>query len=429
MIKKIVIRDVASFDHEGVTFDDLQKVNIVYGGNGTGKTTVSRYLKNLKDRIVFPNAEQYRYHHCNIELDGNLEDWNILVYNSDFKEENLKEDMPGIFTLGEDYVAYGEKFDKEYLPMVEAFQRNELSEEDQWRLYELHQELQGKFDIVKRYTPSVDTINSMLKERGYSNFSIQMSPTEEKCYQIQREDGSFVFNSLSEGETTFITFLYFMQVVNNPVEDEDAVKKKTFVVIDDPMSSLDAQAMDVVGSMVRQLFEKVRNAEETSEIQQVLVMTHNLEFLKQVAPRQKSKDTHHWRLMKKGSASNLIDFREKRPVSGGYEQLWEELKDASDTLDSTRLPNIMRSIIETYFVKFGGYNKRKLFNGDYVTRTEDKTVVESFCKWLDDGSHGGEEDLFAGDPQMKNERNMEKFRRFFMLMGQGEHYSMMMRVD
>ena len=44
MIKRITIRDVASYDKEGVTFDNLTKVNIIYGGNGTGKTTVSRVL-------------------------------------------------------------------------------------------------------------------------------------------------------------------------------------------------------------------------------------------------------------------------------------------------------------------------------------------------------------------------------------------------
>ena len=42
MIKKIVIRDVASYDHDGATFENLSKVNFIYGGNGTGKTTVSR---------------------------------------------------------------------------------------------------------------------------------------------------------------------------------------------------------------------------------------------------------------------------------------------------------------------------------------------------------------------------------------------------
>lgn len=44
MIKKIVLKDIASYDHDGVTFVDLQKVNFIYGGNGTGKITLSRVL-------------------------------------------------------------------------------------------------------------------------------------------------------------------------------------------------------------------------------------------------------------------------------------------------------------------------------------------------------------------------------------------------
>ena len=130
MIKKIVIKDVASYDHKGCTFDDLAKVNIIYGGNGTGKTTMSRYLKNIEERIVFPNAEQYRYKQCQIELDDEINDWHILVYNRDFRDESLKEDMPGIFTLGEDYVNYENKLTHEFIPMVVIPSR----EGRQWRI-------------------------------------------------------------------------------------------------------------------------------------------------------------------------------------------------------------------------------------------------------------------------------------------------------
>lgn len=31
MIKRIVIKDIATFDSEGITIDDLQKVNFIYG--------------------------------------------------------------------------------------------------------------------------------------------------------------------------------------------------------------------------------------------------------------------------------------------------------------------------------------------------------------------------------------------------------------
>ena len=41
MIKRIVIKDTATFDSTGVELDNLQKVNFIYGGNACGKTTIS----------------------------------------------------------------------------------------------------------------------------------------------------------------------------------------------------------------------------------------------------------------------------------------------------------------------------------------------------------------------------------------------------
>ena len=57
MIKKIVIKDVASYDAEGVVLDDLRKVNFIYGGNGTGKTTISRVLGSVNPEVEFPGCE------------------------------------------------------------------------------------------------------------------------------------------------------------------------------------------------------------------------------------------------------------------------------------------------------------------------------------------------------------------------------------
>ena len=36
MIKKIEIKDIATFDHKGIEIDELKKVNVIYGSNGTG---------------------------------------------------------------------------------------------------------------------------------------------------------------------------------------------------------------------------------------------------------------------------------------------------------------------------------------------------------------------------------------------------------
>lgn len=66
MIKKIVIRDVATYDKEGVVFDDLRKVNFIYGGNGIGKTTISRVL----DADNREDIKEKCYPHCEVEWAG-----------------------------------------------------------------------------------------------------------------------------------------------------------------------------------------------------------------------------------------------------------------------------------------------------------------------------------------------------------------------
>ena len=91
MIKKITIRDVATFDKKGIVMDNLQKVNIVYGGNGAGKTTTSRVLeygyapKGHKQTADTTIVKPWKYPTCEVDWDG--EPAKVLVYNKDFRED------------------------------------------------------------------------------------------------------------------------------------------------------------------------------------------------------------------------------------------------------------------------------------------------------------------------------------------------------
>ena len=88
MIKSIKIQKEASFKEE-VLIENLQKVNIIYGANGTGKSTISKVLSDTDGK----------YPECYVEwADGTPLD--VLAYNKDFRDRNFIENMPGIFTLG-----------------------------------------------------------------------------------------------------------------------------------------------------------------------------------------------------------------------------------------------------------------------------------------------------------------------------------------
>ena len=109
MIRRVTLRDVATFSSEGATLNDLQRVNFVYGGNGCGKTTISRLLATVSGQKIQDSSDNSytvrgtgKYRNCEVEWTGRPV--KVLVYNKDFREKNLKENIPGVFTLGKESV-------------------------------------------------------------------------------------------------------------------------------------------------------------------------------------------------------------------------------------------------------------------------------------------------------------------------------------
>lgn len=92
MINKIVMRNVASYQDETILKTD-KKVNLIYGLNGTGKSTLSGFLYNTRDS---------RYSDC--EMDGLRSTDRVLVYNQQFITDNFyeTENINGIFTLSKE---------------------------------------------------------------------------------------------------------------------------------------------------------------------------------------------------------------------------------------------------------------------------------------------------------------------------------------
>ena len=91
MIRSIEMKNCATYPVEGVTIDNCQRVNFFYGPNGSGKSTISNFLYNQ-------TAPQYAL--CEIKWENDTPT-DIVVYNRDFRARHFKEDIAGVFTLGE----------------------------------------------------------------------------------------------------------------------------------------------------------------------------------------------------------------------------------------------------------------------------------------------------------------------------------------
>jgi wobble nucleotide-excising tRNase len=76
-------------------------------------------------------------------------------------------------------------------------------------------------------------------------------------YQIQREDRSIAEETLSEGEITFITFLYYLQLAKGGTSEENVTEERV-LIIDDPISSLDSNVLFIVSTLIKEILKDVK---------------------------------------------------------------------------------------------------------------------------------------------------------------------------
>lgn len=290
------------------------------------------------------------------------------------------------------------------------------------------EELKNKiFEAEKNITsvqPTVDEINRSLNAYGFTNFQIVASPVKENSYQIQRLDGKLATNTLSEGEETFISFLYFLQFAKGS-KDSSKVSSKKILVLDDPISSLDSTVLYIVSSMVKSLIKDIRDG--ISDVEQIFILTHNVFFHKEISfvdGRIKIlNDVNYWIISKDNNITSVRSFEKQNPIKTSYELLWQELK--TNTMASlVTVQNIMRRILENYFSILGKDIDEKIINS--FDTLEDKMICRSLISWINDGSHSIPDDLYIDSYTDSTERYKVIFKEIFVKMGHKAHYDMMM---
>jgi len=273
--------------------------------------------------------------------------------------------------------------------------------------------------------PTIDAINNLLTAFGFNSFNIKVAD-DGNHYQICRENGEDASRSLSEGEKTFITFLYFYSLIKG-AQSASGISTDRVVVFDDPISSLDSDILYIVSTLIKGVIEEVRN--QTGYIKQVFVLTHNVYFHKEISfhkNRYQSSamsDESFW-MVKKQQQSSVVERCNENPIRSAYELLWQDVK--TSNVSSPSLQNTLRRVLENYFTMWGGMGKDEicdLFEG------RDKLICQSLFSWVNDGSHSIHDDLYINHGEQTNEAYLRVFKEVFDKASQTGHYNMMIGIE
>ncbi|WP_018921972.1 ATP-binding protein [Salsuginibacillus kocurii] len=316
-----------------------------------------------------------------------------------------------------DYEHYNSNFRRDSRALEGMKRSKEAQKGHKKRLEEEAIDLQNKLTSV---LPSIHEINVLLKSFGFTNFQLAES-NEKGNYKIVRENGEVANETLSEGEKTFITFLYFYQLINGS-NDHDKVNTSRIIAIDDPISSLDSNILFMVSNLISNLKKKVRSND--SNFKQLIILTHNVYFHKEISfnkghGSQKQLDETFWIVRKVDNISYISDYQEN-PIKNSYELLWKELRENPNSITT---PNIMRRILENYFKFFGNIDVNEIVE-EFLD--EDKVVCNSLLSWANDGSHHINDDLYVDSNQELNQIYFNVFKQIFINSNHYSHFVMMM---
>lgn len=277
------------------------------------------------------------------------------------------------------------------------------------------QEEEKKLTNVKE---TAEKINDILQQFGFNNFKLSVTE-DDRSYRIVRNDGTPVTDTLSEGEASFLTFLYFYYLMNGSLENTGVTDKRV-VVIDDPISSMDADVLFVVSSLVRQLAQEARAGNGTTE--QMIVLTHNITFHREITyvrSHEGDAQTAYFVIRKAGGYSTIERY-DKNPVSSTYEMLWEDL--CRTDCNPLTAQNISRRITETFFKLVSIPDMDKIIS---EMKSPDREIARSFMSWANAGSHSA----FDDETFVNTGETIEVYRRalrlFFEAAGYESHYDEM----
>lgn len=299
------------------------------------------------------------------------------------------------------------------------------------KINEKQEEIEVLENSISGITRTINQINDLLKKFNFNNFRLKEND-DKMTYSIVRPTGEDATPTLSEGEFSLISFLYFYNLVfgsrkKRGLEDEHVL------IIDDPVTSMDNNVLFIISTLIRNLISLCEDGRR--KIAQIFVLSHNVYFFKEVSymygkrGNEQTKKKYTFFVVEKiNNISHVKNHGYNNPIKNSYEILWDCIR-KKDFNDESNLNN-MRRILEQYFHTVGNGSPNN-YNGKFLElfNDEDRLIVKSLLSFINDGSHSIMDGLYMAPSSNLNENAFRIFKEVFKKSGHINHYNMMMREE
>ncbi len=339
-------------------------------------------------------------------INTEIEFFNIKLGNRDKTIKGLKNEFWQIQRKEYDqtisnYITTQESLKKEQKTIQN--QINEINEE----INKQNQIISTNQSKVSNIEKTIEKINLHLLNFGISDFKIVLYDKKEKTYKLERDNNSeYIFKTLSEGEKTVISFLYFVELCIGE-ESQGKVKQK-IVVIDDPISSLSYIYVFNVAELLKEHF-----IGENAKFSQCFILTHNLYFFNELV--RNCKGFKLFRVSK--NEYSQISKMEKTEIQNEYQSYWSIVKNPNQE-NKFMVANAMRNILE-YF--FGFMEQRDTINKIFNKNEFRDNQYQAFNRYINRESHSDSINI-TDFKDFDIDKFKEVFEKVFKETGHEEHY-------
>ena len=279
-------------------------------------------------------------------------------------------------------------------------------------------------DILEHHRPAHELNHDLHAYLGHDEFQFAI---KDIGYSITRN--GHPANMLSEGEQTAIALLYFLKSLEDMHFDNK--DKEGVVVLDDPVSSLDSNAMYSAFGFIK---------DRTKHVSQLFILTHNFTFFRQCFRGLCQQDDLRSYMIKcyNNNGRRVAKLSKIDPLLEKYESEYHYLfacvyhnANASSTNDLEQyyhMPNVARRMLET-FLSFRRPNEKNLLTMMNNLNFKDSAKKNRIIRFVHRYSHADSIGQQEHDPYVLNECQ-EVMKNILELIKNEDpgHYSEMKRL-